>query len=187
MASPADAWNKHRNWCRLVILLHEGGESIVKRILGIMGVDIKDGSDIYQKMKLHEKNRLKKVPYYLRKDLLPDSKVVDVTKLDFSARCHIIKVLDTQRQFPEIEKLREKRNDLFHKSDDEKNMGDQQFNNYWDDISQLLKDLGYDVSKLISLKRTVDLYHIEGRVEKSFIFFPFLNNNTENKSVTNCS
>ena len=185
MASPADAWNKHRNWCRLVILLHEGGESIVKCILSQMGVDITNGSEIYQKMKLHEKDRLKKVPYYLRKDLLPDSKVVDTTKLDFSARCHIIQVLDTQTKFPEIEKLRDKRNDLFHKSDDEKNMGDQQFNKYWDEISQLLTDFGYDVSKLINLK-TVELYHIEGRVEQSF-FFSFLNSKTENKSVTNCS
>ena len=170
MASPADAWNKHRNWCRLVILLHEGGESIVKRILAQMGVDITNGSEIYQKMKLHEKDRLKKVPYYLRKDLLPDSKVVDTTKLDFSARCHIIQVLDTQTQFPEIEKLRDKRNDLFHKSDDEKNMGDQQFNKYWDEISQLLTDFGYDVSKLIHLK-TSENYHIEGRVEQYFFSF----------------
>ena len=37
-------------------------------------------------------------------------------------------------------------------SDDKKNMGDQQFSTYWDEISQLLTDLGYDVSKLISLK-----------------------------------
>ena len=165
MASPADAWNKHRNWCRLVILLHEGGESIVKCILSQMGVDITNGSEIYQKMKLHEKDRLKKVPYYLRKDLLPDSKVVDTTKLDFSARCHIIQVLDTQRQYPEIEKLREKRNDLFHTSNNEKNMGDQWFSNYWDEISQLLEDLGCDTSKLRSLKTTVDSNHIEGKVK----------------------
>ena len=165
MASPTDAWNKHRNWCRLVILLHEGGESIVKQILSKMGVDITDGSQIFQKMKLHEKNILKTVPYYLRKDLLPINEVVDATKLDFSARCHIIQVLDTQTQFPKIKKLREMRNNLFHKSDDEKNMGDQQFNSCWDEISQLLDDLGYDVSKLMNLKKTVDPYHIEGRVK----------------------
>ena len=165
MASPTDAWNKHRNWCRLVVLLHEGGETIVKQILSKMGVDITDGSQIYQKMKPHEKNRLKTVPPYLKKDLLPDNKVVDTTKLDFSARCHIIQVLDTQTQFPNITKLRKTRNYWFHMSDDAKNMGDQQFNNYWDEISQLLKDLGYDVSKLMNLKKTVDLYHIEGRVK----------------------
>ena len=59
MASPTDAWNKHRNWCRLVILLHEGGESIVKQILSKMGVDITDGSQIYKKMKPHEKKNTK--------------------------------------------------------------------------------------------------------------------------------
>ena len=97
MASFADVWNKHRNWCRLVILLHEGGENIIKCILGQMGMDITDGSEIYQKMKPHEKGRLKKVPYYLQRYLLPDSKVVDTTKLDFSAQCHIIQVLDTDK------------------------------------------------------------------------------------------
>ena len=157
MASPTDAWNKYRNWCRLLVLLHEGGEIIVKQILSKMGVDITDGSQIYQKMKLHEKKILKSAPSYLKKDLLPDNKVVDTTKLDFSARCHIIQVLDTQTQFPNITVLRKTRNFLFHMSDDAKNMGDQQFNNYWDEISQLLKDLGYDVSKLMNLKMTVDL------------------------------
>ena len=173
MASPADAWNKHQNWCRLVILLHEGGENIIKCILGQIGVDITDGSEIYQKMKPHGKNRLKKVAYYLQKDILPDIKVVDTTKLDFSARCHIIRVLNTQIQFPLIEKLREKQNDLFHMSDDEKNMEDQQFNNYWDEISQLLTDLGYHVAMLQDLKTDDHLSeehkkrldHIEGRME----------------------
>ena len=112
-----------------------------------------------------KKKILKTVPHYLRKDLLPDKEVVDATKLDFSARCHIIQVLDTQTQFPKIKKLRETRNYFFHMSDDRKNMGDQQFNNYWDEISQLLKDFGYDVSKLMNLKKTADLYHIEGRVK----------------------
>ena len=173
MTSPADPWNKHRSWCRLVIQLHEGGENIVKRILGQMGVDITDGSEIYQKMKPYEKNRLKKVPYYLRKELLADSKVVDTTKMDLSARCHIIQVLDAQVQFPLIEELRKKRNVLFHMSDDEKNMGDHQFNQHWDDISKLLTNLGYDVSNLINLKtedclseeRKKILDHLEGRVK----------------------
>ena len=153
MTSLSDPWNKHLNWCRLAILLHEGRESIVKCILGQLGVNIEDGSEIYQKIKPHAKYRLEKVPYYLRKCLLPpDSTVVDTTKMDFSARCHIIEVPDAQIQFPIIGKLREKRNDLFHMPDDKKNMGDQQFNDYWDEISQLLTDLGYNVSKLISLK-----------------------------------
>lgn len=179
MASPGCAWNKHRKWCRLVILLLEGGENRVKHILCQMGVDITDGAQIYHEMKLHEKNRLKKIPSYLQKDLLPSSKIVDTSKLDLPAQCHIIEVLDMQTKFPLIKKLRNKRNELFHMSADEKDMTEQQFDSLWVEISQLLTDLGYDVNMLKDLKtgkylseeHKKRLDHIEGRLEQSFIFF----------------
>ena len=60
MASSTHAWNKYQKWCRLVILLHEGGEEIVKNILDHIGVDITDGAEIYKKLKLHEKTTIKK-------------------------------------------------------------------------------------------------------------------------------
>ena len=179
MTSPADPWNKYRKWCRLVILLHEGGEEIVKDILDQIGVDITDGAKIYQKLKPYEKTKLKNKPGYLKKILLPLSEVVDTSKLDFSARCHIIEVLDTHKQFPLIGKLRNRRNDFFHMSVEEKDMTEQQFNKYWKDISQLLKDFGYDVNILIGLKTDDQLSedhrkrldHIKGRLEESFLFF----------------
>ena len=69
--------------------------------------------------------------------------------------------------------MRRKQNDLFHLSDDEKNMGGQQFNNYWDEIAQLLTDFGYNVNMLEGLKTDDHLNkehekrldQIDGRVE----------------------
>lgn len=171
MASPADAWNKYRKWCRLVILLHEGGEKIVKDILGQMGVDITDGVEIYQKLKPHEKTVLKKMPRYLQPTLLPASGVVDATKLDFSARCHIIEILDTSKQFPLIGELRNRRNEFFHMSVEKKDMTGQEFNKYWKEISQLLTDFNYDVNMLIGLKTDDQFDHIKGNVQKSFLYF----------------
>ena len=63
------------------------------------------------------------MPYYVRKNLLPDSQVVDTTKLNFSTRCCIIKILDIYGYFPVIQKLRGMESHLLHMSDDEKNMG----------------------------------------------------------------
>ena len=171
MASPADAWNKYRKWCRLVILLHEGGEKIVKDILGQMGVDITDGVEIYQKLKPHEKTVLKKMPRYLQPTLLPASGVVDATKLDFSARCHIIEILDTSKQFPLIGELRNRRNEFFHMSVEKKDMTGQEFNKYWKEISQLLTDFNYDVNMLIGLKTDDQFDHIKGNIQKSFLYF----------------
>ena len=181
MASPADPWNKYQKWCRLVILLHEGGEKIFKDILDQIGVDITDGAEIYQKLKPYEKTKLKKKPDYLKKIFLPPSQVVDASKLDFSARCHIIEILDTCKKFPSIGKLRNKRNEFFHMSVEEKDMTEQQFNKYWKDISQLLTDCGFDVNMLIGLKTDNQLNEdhkkrldqIIGRVEDSFLFFTF--------------
>ena len=170
MASPADAWNKYRKWCRLVILLHEGGEKIVKDILGQMGVDITDGVEIYQKLKPHEKTVLKRPPY-LQRSLLPASGVVDATKLDFSARCHIIEILDTSKQFPLIGELRNRRNEFFHMSVEKKDMTGQEFNKYWKEISQLLTDFNYDVNMLIGLKTDDQFDHIKGNIQKSFLYF----------------
>ena len=111
------------------------------------------------------------MPYYVRKNLLPDSQVVDTTTLSFVTRCYIIQVLDSYGVFGEIAKLRVKRNDLLHMSDDEKNMGDQQFNKYWDEISQLLTGFGCDLSRLKHLKT------VKGRIEQDiyiYIFFFFI-------------
>ena len=173
MACPTDVWNRYRKWCRLVILLHEGGENLVKDILGQMGVDVTDGAKIYQKLKPHEKVILKTKPHYLQRTLLPPSKVIDATKLDFSAKCHIIEVLDSKKQFPLIGELRNSRNDLFHMSVNERDMTEQQFTNHWDEISQLLTNFGYDIGILKGLKTDNHLKKehkkrlddIEGRVE----------------------
>ena len=179
MASSTDAWNKYQKWCRLVILLHEGGEEIVKNILDHIGVDITDGAEIYKKLKPHEKTKIKKKLPYLQQLLLPPGGVVDATKLDFSALCHIIEVLDTDKQFPLIGELRNRRNKFFHMSAEDKDMTEQQFNKYWKEISQLLTDFGYDVNMLTGLKTDNQLNedhkkildHIKGKVEEKFLFF----------------
>ena len=173
MASSTAAWNKHKKWCRLVILLHEGGEKIVKDILVHIGVDITDGAKIYKILK-DEETKIKKKPLYLKQLLLPPGGVVDTTKLDFSALCYIIEVLDKQKKFPLIGQLKNRRNDFFHMSDEDKDMTEQQFNKYWNEVSKLLKDFGYDVNMLTGLKTEYQLSedhkkrldHIQGRVEE---------------------
>ena len=48
------------------------------------------------------------------------------------------------------------RNDLFHMEENRRNMSEQEFNDQWDKLTQLLKDLNFDMSSLSSLK-SIDL------------------------------
>ena len=117
-----------------------------------MGVkDITDGADIYQKLEPHE-GEIKKMGIFQQKILLPSSKVIDTTNLDLSLYTFIIRLLDTAKEYPLIEKLRSMRNRLYHMSEGERDMLEEQFNDCWDQISQLLTDLGYNMNLLSSLK-----------------------------------
>ena len=152
MVFPADIWNKYKRWCRLVILLHEGGEVVCKDILCEVGVrDVTDGAEIYRKLEPY-KDMMKKMPRYQQKALLPDTKVIDTIKLDLSLKTCVIEILDTRKKFPLIKEIRDRRNDLFHMSDVQRNMSQQQFNHFWEQISQLLIDLGYNMNLLEDLK-----------------------------------
>ena len=155
MASLTDIWNKYRKWCRLVVLLHEDGETVCKDILCEIGVkNVMDGVEIYQKLEPY-KETIRKMYKYQQKVLLPDDKVTNTAKLDFALTTHIIEILDTRKKHLPIKELRDVRNELFHKPDHQRDMTEEQFSKYWNQISQLLTRLGYDMNQLIGLK-TVD-------------------------------
>ena len=159
-----DNWNKFQRWCRLIILVHEGGESVCKDILSKMGIkDITDGAAIYRKMKLYEK-KLKTMSFYLQETLLPDNKVVDASKIDISLCTHIIEILDTTQSYPLIAKLRRKRNELLNMPEEKRDMTEKLFNNFWENILQLLEYHHYD-TKLMKDLKTED--HLSQQHEKT--------------------
>lgn len=152
MVFPEDIWSKYKRWFRLVILLHEGGEVVCEKILCEVGVkDVKDGAEIYRKLEPHQDN-IKRMSRYQQKLLLPDSKIIDTMKLDLALKTFIIEILDTRDKFPLIKEIRERRNHLFHMSHFERDMSEEQFNHFWEQISQLLRDLGYNMNLLDDLK-----------------------------------
>ena len=92
MAFVPDACDKYQRWCRLVILLHEWGETLIKDLLNKLGIDIKNGAQLYQKLEPNEKT-IKKMPYYLQATILPPTKV-DAIKLDLSSLSHVIRIVE---------------------------------------------------------------------------------------------
>ena len=152
MACHHDMWIKFRKWCRLIILVHKGGESVCKDILSQMGIgDITDGAEIYSILKSYEK-KIKTMAFDQQTVLLPDNEVVDTTKMDISLIVHIIQILDKTQNYPLITKLRQKRNELFHAAEGKIYMKEQLFNEHWDKISQLLTSLHYNMDLIKSLK-----------------------------------
>ena len=177
------AWNKHKKWCRLVILLQVGGESVCKDILNKMDItDINNGQEIYKRLEKH-KTEIKRLAGYQQRILLPDSTGINTTKLDMSLQTHIITILDKEKKYPLIKELRYKRNKFFHMRGDERDMDEQQFKSNWDEISKLLRDLGYDLRLLDHLQtddqlsedledRLNDILHCtESKLQSLFLFY----------------
>ena len=173
MASVCKSWIKFRKWCRLIILIHKGGESVCRNILSKMDVkDITDGTEIYKKLKPYVEI-ITRMAFYQQKVLLPDNEVIDTTKINISLSTRIIEILDTTLSYPQVEDLRDTRNELFYMSNNERDMTEEQFNNYWENISQLLTSLHFNMSLMMDLKAENHLNHkydkllkdIKGRIK----------------------
>ena len=153
MGSTQAIWNKYEKWCRLVILLQEGGESVCKHIIySDMRVPA-DGRKMYKYLKRYEADIKNSIPHKYQKEiLLPASKHVDETKLDVPLLSYMIQILDKDKNYPSIPKLRYIRNNLFHMDGKQRNMTMQEFDDRWDKVVQLLNGLNFNKSLLNSLK-----------------------------------
>lgn len=170
MSSIPEIWLKYQRWSRLVILLFQGGQSICKNVLAEMGIkDTTDGAEVYGILKPYEK-KIKKLGFYQRKTLLPDSEIIDITKMDISLSTHIIQILDKQQNYPLIAELRYKRNELFFMSEGKRDITQQQFNDNWDNISKLLTTLNYDMNLINYLKTTEHLSQEHEKMLKDIIY-----------------
>lgn len=153
MGSTQEIWSKFEKWCRLVILVQEGGESVCKHILHTEMNVPTEGGEMYKYLESYKDDIKKsKMFSYQRKILLPDDGIIDTTKLDIPLFTYVIQILDKSKKYPSIENLRYKRNELFHMEEVQRNMTSKQFNGLWDEVAQLLNGLNFDMSLLNSLK-----------------------------------
>ena len=166
MSSILKIWHKYERWCRLVILLFQGGQCVCKNILSKMGIkDMADGAALYKKLEPY-KSKIKKLGFYQRKILLPDNKVIDITKMDISLSTHIIQILDIHENYPQIADLRYERTELFFTPEGKRGMTEQEFGEYWDRILQLLASLNYDMNLIKCLKNAEHLSQEQEKILK---------------------
>ena len=183
MTSLHNISNKYPRWCRLLILIHQSAEYLCKDILYKMGVkDLADGAEIYRRLKPYEKE-INELGVNIRKTLLPDNKVIDTEKMDISLSTHIIQIIDKTQDYASISKLRQKRIELLYMREGERNITEQQFNTYWNEISELLTSLDYKMDLINCLKTEYNLVEkygttlkdisqkLEGTIELIHCFF----------------
>ena len=183
MTSLHNISNKYPRWCRLLILIHQSGEYLWKDILYKVGVkDLADGAEIYRRLKPYEKE-INELGINIRKTLLPDNKVIDTEKMDISLSTHIIQIIDKTQDYASISKLRQKRIELLYMREGERNITEQQFNTYWNEISELLTSLDYKMDLINCLKTEYNLVEkygttlkdisqkLEGTIELIHCFF----------------
>ena len=197
MASYPDINRKYVKWNCIVLLLHEGGETVCKCKLSEIGVDVTDGVRLYRKLEPHKK-MIKKLPSFQQKIILPPGSVIDTTSLDLSLLTHIIEILDTTNDYQFIESiknLRRYRNVLFHMNNKQRDISKWTFDFFWSEISQVLRYLDYDMSLLEGLrtshhlspeneKRLKDILQ-KGRVDLLFLFFLFFSEDQSRKQMMN--
>ena len=166
MTSLHNISNKYPRWCRLLILIHQSAEYLCKDILYKMGVkDLADGAEIYRRLKPYEKE-INELGVNIRKTLLPDNKVIDTEKMDISLSTHIIQIIDKTQDYASISKLRQKRIELLYMREGERNITEQQFNTYWNEISELLTSLHYKMDLINRLKTEYNLVEKYGQTLK---------------------
>ena len=99
---------------------------------------------MYRHLKSYETSiKNSKMFPYQKKALLPVNEDIDTKKLDIALFTYIIQILDdpSKPNYPRIEQLRFKRNELFHMKEDQRIMSEPKFDNQWNEVSQLLTDL----------------------------------------------
>ena len=152
MASSHYIWNKYQRWCRLLILLCKGGGLVCEDILSKIGIkDITDGREIYGKLRPYRR-KIEEMGIYHRKLLLPDNEVIDTTKMDITLSTHVIQILDHQQDYSLMFKLRQLWIKLFNMPERERSLTEQQFREYWDEISLLLTVFHYNMNLVKGLK-----------------------------------
>ena len=185
MAFSHVSFNRYEYCSRLVALLEEEGGSLCKFILHTeMGIPT-EGRAMYEYLELNLKTNIRSKNMFpsQKRVLLTETRCIDEKKLDIPLYTHLIEIIDKNRIYPGIGKLRICRGELMHMK---KDLSAHEFHLWWDKIWQILvslKSKGYEWSHHIPRKGNVGQFHIKSSIffeldtltsQNLFIFAPFV-------------
>ena len=143
----------YEKWLRLVTLIDFAGTDLCRTVLHTKEHLPTDGAKLYKELKGLESETCR---YKCQQEILcPPNGITDENNFDLTLYTSII-----DKKFPKkyeslVTDIRNFRNREFHRGN--KNLSDVEFNQLWNDATQMLQNHGFDL-QLVSSLRTCDLF-----------------------------
>ena len=143
---------EYEKWLRVATLIDFAGRNLCHTVLHVKEQLSTDGAKLYQEL---EGLKSKICRFKDQQDILcPPSGITDESKFDLTLYTSII-----EKQFPKkynslVTDLRKSRNSEFHRGN--KSLSDKEFDQLWNDTTQMLESHGFDLQLVGNLK-TCDL------------------------------
>ena len=170
MATAKDISQEYENWLRLTTLIDFAGRSLCRDVL--FNKENLPENEV-ELLKVLEPLKSRICRFKEQKEILcPSTGKTDQSKFDVTLFTSIIDVKYGNKYRLLVTDLRDARNKLFHKGD--KSISDFQFNQLWNDTSQMLKKHGFDPILVDDLKEfnSVSLQKFSDNLSEKFKDIP---------------
>ena len=152
-ATAMDSLRKeYANWLRIFVLNDFGGRRLCHNVLFDKENLPKDGTLLYRELEYLKSENL--FPEQ-REKLFPPDGITDYTTFDVILLTRIIKSKYGNTYQSLVDDLRQARNKECHRGS--KELSDNEFNQLWDEITDMLKKHGFDIQLVGDLK-TCDIF-----------------------------
>ena len=151
-AANNNLFKEHEKWLRVVTLIDFAGRHLCYTVLHTKEQLPTDGAKLYKEL---EGLKSKICRYEDQKETLcPSNGITDENKFDLTLYTSIIDKKFPKKYHSLVSDLRKSRNTEFHRGN--KNLSDLEFNQLWNDTTQMLQKHGFDL-QLIGNLRISDL------------------------------
>lgn len=139
---------EYSNWLRIAVLNDFAGRQLCHDVLFCKEKLPKDGRLLYKELECLKQERLFDEQ---REKLFPPSGITDYTTFDVTLLTRIIKSKYGNRYSLLVDDLRKARNNESHRGS--KKLSDNEFNQLWDEITNMLKKHQFDLQSVGELKK----------------------------------
>ena len=156
MAAAEDISEEYENWLRLTTLVDFAGRTLCRDVLFNKENLPENEVELFKEL---EPLKSKICRYPDQKEILcPPTGKTDHSNFDVTLFTSIISVKYGNKYKPLVDNLRKARNDLFHKGN--KSLSENDFNQLWNDTSQMLVGHGFD-PKLVNAVKECDRFSLK--------------------------
>lgn len=151
-AANTNLLNDYEKWLRVAVLIDFAGKHLCRTVLHTKEQLSTDGAKLYKEL---EGLKSKICRFKDQHEVLcPSNKITDESKFDLTLYTSVIEKKFPNKYNSMVNDLRQARNREFHRGN--KSISDKEFNQLWNDTTQMLQSHGFDLQLVGNLK-TCDL------------------------------